>query len=49
MKNLQKSRIENFILADMHTNGVYFDRDILKASKEKTSTKFDMSKDRKRA
>lgn len=34
METYQKNNRENFVLADMHSDGVYFDQTILKTHKE---------------
>lgn len=36
METYQKNNRENFVLADMHSDGVYFDQAILRTSRSKT-------------
>lgn len=45
MENSGKKIGENFVLADMHCNGVYFDKKILGAYKKKNAETFLVEKE----
>ena len=49
MENTGKKVRENFVLADMHCNGVYFDKKVLGAYKKQSAEIFSGSKEDRQA